>query len=63
MDKAAKRFVLKFRADRCTFCAQCAESCNFDGISLSAEAWELAALSRDPMVISQGREQDLDSLG
>lgn len=63
VDKAAKRFVLKFRADRCTFCAQCAESCNFDGISLSAEAWELAALSRDPMVISQGREQDLDSLG
>ncbi|MFB3852430.1 MAG: 4Fe-4S binding protein [Vicinamibacterales bacterium] len=59
LDKAAKRYVLRVHNDRCTFCAQCVASCNFDCISLSPTAWELASLSRKPFVVSYGRKEDL----
>jgi formate hydrogenlyase subunit 6/NADH:ubiquinone oxidoreductase subunit I len=62
VDKATKRFVMKFRADRCTFCAQCVVSCNFDSLSMSHEQWELAALSQAPFAMSFGREEDLRTL-
>ena len=56
VDKATKRFVMRFHADRCTFCAQCVVSCNFDAIQLSNERWELAALDRRPFAMILGRE-------
>jgi formate hydrogenlyase subunit 6/NADH:ubiquinone oxidoreductase subunit I len=62
IDKAAKRFVLRFHSDRCTFCAQCVFSCNFDTISLSHEAWELAALSQEPFNVPCGRPEDIAAL-
>ncbi len=62
VDKATKRFVMKFRADRCTFCAQCVVSCNFDSLSMSHEQWELAALSQAPFAMSFGRDEDLRTL-
>jgi formate hydrogenlyase subunit 6/NADH:ubiquinone oxidoreductase subunit I len=62
IDKAAKRFVLRFHSDRCTFCAQCVFSCNFDSISLSHEAWELAALSKDGFNVPCGRPEDIAAL-
>ncbi len=62
VDKATKRFVMRFRADRCTFCAQCVVSCNFDSLSMSHEQWELAALSQAPFSMSFGREEDLRTL-
>ena len=62
VDKATKRFVMKFHADRCTYCAQCVVSCNFDSLSMSHEAWELAALSRDGFLQTLGREEDIRTL-
>ncbi len=62
VDKATKRFVMKFRTDRCTYCAQCVVSCNFDSLSMSHEQWELAALSRQPFALSFGRPEDLQTL-
>jgi formate hydrogenlyase subunit 6/NADH:ubiquinone oxidoreductase subunit I len=62
VDKATKRFVMKFHSDRCTYCAQCVVSCNFDSISMSHEQWELAALSRAPFALVFGREEDLRTL-
>ncbi len=62
IDKATKRFVLRFYSDRCTFCAQCVHSCNFDAISLSHEQWELAALSKEPFVVPCGRPEDVAAL-
>ncbi len=62
IDKATKRFVLMFHSDRCTFCAQCVFSCNFDGISLSHEEWELAALSKDSFQVPCGRPEDIAAM-
>ena len=62
VDKAAKRFVLRFRSDRCTFCAQCVFSCNFDAISLSNQAWELAALSKESFSVECGRPEDIAAM-
>ena len=62
IDKATKRFVLRFYSDRCTFCAQCVHSCNFDAISLSHEDWELAALSKDSFEVPCGRPEDVAAM-
>ncbi len=62
VDKATKRFVLRFHSDRCTYCAQCVFSCNFDAISLSHQDWELAALSKDSFAIPCGRPEDVAAL-
>ena len=59
VDKATKRFVMKFHTDRCTYCAQCVVSCNFDSLSMTHEQWELAGLSRDQFLLTLGREEDL----
>jgi len=47
VDKAAKRFVLRFHVDRCTYCAQCVVNCNFDCLQMSHEQWELASLKKE----------------
>jgi formate hydrogenlyase subunit 6/NADH:ubiquinone oxidoreductase subunit I len=62
VDKATKRFVMKFQADRCAYCAQCVVSCNFDSLSMSHERWELAALDTKAFAFSFGREEDLRTL-
>jgi formate hydrogenlyase subunit 6/NADH:ubiquinone oxidoreductase subunit I len=62
VDKATKRFVIRFHVDRCTYCAQCVVSCNFDCLAMSHEQWELAALSRDSFLVSYGREEDIQAL-
>ncbi len=62
VDKATKRFVLRFHSDRCTYCAQCVFSCNFDAIALSHQDWELAALSKGSFSIPCGRPEDVAAL-
>jgi formate hydrogenlyase subunit 6/NADH:ubiquinone oxidoreductase subunit I len=62
VDKATKRYVMTFHADRCTFCAQCVFSCNFDSLSMSADHWELAALGRDAFNVPCGRPEDIKAM-
>lgn len=62
VDKVAKRFVMRFHTDRCTYCGQCVVSCNFDALGMSHEQWELAALSRTPFLVSLGRAEDIEAL-
>jgi len=59
IDKKAKRFVMQYHIDRCTYCAQCIESCRFNCIEMSDEQWELAATSKVPFEVNYGREEDL----
>ncbi len=62
VDKAAKKFVLRYSIDRCTFCSQCVESCRFKCLDLSSEMWELAAVKREPFTVYYGREEDIQTI-
>lgn len=62
LDKATKRFVMRYHEDRCTFCAQCVESCRLKCIGMSNEQWELAALTKEPFTVYYGREEDVQNL-
>jgi len=59
IDKAAKRFVFRYHADRCTYCGQCAYSCRFDCIKFQSEEWELAELDPEDFTISYGNPEDI----
>jgi formate hydrogenlyase subunit 6/NADH:ubiquinone oxidoreductase subunit I len=59
LDKKARRFVLHYHVDRCTFCAQCVQSCRHACLALSADDWELAALSKDAFMVYYGEDDDV----
>ncbi len=59
VDKVAKSFVMRYHADRCTFCAQCVESCRFKCLDMSAGVWELASVTKDPFSVYSGKEEDI----
>lgn len=59
IDKAAKRFVMEYHADRCTFCGQCVTNCRFDCLELAHDEWELASTSREPFTSYYGDESDV----
>lgn len=61
IDKAAKRFVLRYHVDRCTFCAQCVQNCRFACLEMSHEAWELAALKKAAFTLYYGRDEDIQA--
>lgn len=61
IDRAAKRFVMRYHEDRCTFCAQCVVNCRFKCIDMSSEQWELAALTKKPFTVHYGREEDVNA--
>lgn len=62
IDKKEKRFVLEYHVDRCTFCAQCVQNCRFECIEMAAEAWELAATTKEPFTVFYGDEVDIDAV-
>jgi formate hydrogenlyase subunit 6/NADH:ubiquinone oxidoreductase subunit I len=62
VDKKARRFVLRFHVDRCTYCAQCVVNCTFDCLDMSHEQWELAALEKDTFTVDYGKEEDIEFL-
>jgi len=58
LDRAAKRYVLKYHMDRCIYCGQCVVNCKFKCIGMSNREWEHAALEKKFMVY-YGREYDI----
>ena len=60
LDKANKRFVMRYHVDRCTFCAQCVKSCRQNCLSMSNDRWELAALGREAFLIHYGDGVDVE---
>ncbi len=62
VDKATKRFVIRYHIDRCTFCGQCVESCRFNCLGMSSQDWELASVRKDPFLVNYGRDADVEEL-
>jgi NAD(P)H-quinone oxidoreductase subunit I len=60
IDKAAKRFGMRYYADRCTFCGQCVYNCRFGCLDLVNDVWELADTGREGYLIEYGRPEDLE---
>ncbi len=59
IDKKAKQFVMRYHADRCTYCAQCVQSCRQESLAMAAGQWENAALQRAAFVVHYGNEADI----
>lgn len=62
IDRKEKRFVMRYRMDRCLFCAQCVISCPRGALAMSNERWELAALSKEPFDLYWGDETDVQTV-
>jgi len=62
IDRAAKRFVVRYNMDMCIYCGQCIQSCKFKCISLSKDDWELASLNKEPFTVHYGKEEDIVNL-
>lgn len=61
IDRANKRFLMRFHADRCTYCSQCEVNCRFKCLQLSHDEWELAALTKEPFTVYYGRDVDINA--
>ena len=59
IDKVNKRFVMRYHADRCTYCAQCVVSCRFNCLDMSNKVWEMAAAQKQPFEVYYGKEEDI----
>ncbi|MCX6080672.1 MAG: 4Fe-4S binding protein [Chloroflexi bacterium] len=59
LDRAAKRFVLKYHLDRCVYCGQCVANCKFKCMSMSNDDWELAAIKKEAFEVYYGNENDI----
>jgi formate hydrogenlyase subunit 6/NADH:ubiquinone oxidoreductase subunit I len=62
LDKVAKRFVLRYHSDRCTYCAQCVVNCRFKCLNMSSTDWELASTKKEPFTVYYGKDADVDAL-
>jgi formate hydrogenlyase subunit 6/NADH:ubiquinone oxidoreductase subunit I len=61
VDRPNKRFIMKYHADRCTYCAQCVVNCRFKCLKLSSTEWELGSLVKAPFTVHYGRDVDVDA--
>ena len=61
LDRANKRFVLKYHSDRCIYCSQCVVNCRFKCLDLSDEQWENAALTKEMFTVYYGRDEDVNA--
>lgn len=62
IDKASKRFVMRYDLSRCVFCGQCTQNCRFDCLTFTHDEWELAGADKAAFVIYYGDAQDVANL-
>ena len=54
VDRAAKKFVFRYRTDRCVYCGQCLVSCKPGALTMSRERWHLASTSKEDFDVTYG---------
>lgn len=59
LDRAAKRFVMRYHLDRCIYCGQCVVGCKFKCISMPSLDWELASLKKEKFMVDYGKDNDI----
>ncbi len=59
LDKVAKKFVLRYHQDRCTYCAQCVVNCRFKCLNMDDQTWELASVNKEPFTVYYGKDEDV----
>jgi len=62
LDRAAKRFVLKYHMDRCVYCGQCAINCRFKCMGMSNMDWEHASLNKKEFTVYYGKDEDIEQV-
>ena len=62
VDKKAKKFVMRYHADRCVYCAQCVDNCRFECLNMSNEQWELASTDKAAFEVMYGKDEDIEYL-
>lgn len=62
LDRAAKRFVARYKMDHCVYCAQCIQSCKFKCLDMPKDDWELASLHKASFEEHYGKEEDIATL-
>lgn len=62
IDRVNKRFVMRYHAEKCTYCSQCVVNCRFKCIEMSNEQWENASTKKEPFVVYYGRDEDVQSI-
>jgi formate hydrogenlyase subunit 6/NADH:ubiquinone oxidoreductase subunit I len=62
IDKKAKRFVMRYHEDRCTYCVQCVQNCRFECLGMSSSDWEMAALTKAPFDVYYGKDDDVNAV-
>jgi formate hydrogenlyase subunit 6/NADH:ubiquinone oxidoreductase subunit I len=58
LDRAAKRFVLKYHRDRCVYCGQCVVNCKFKCMGMANSDWEHAVLKKE-FTVYYGKDEDV----
>ncbi|MBN2258476.1 MAG: 4Fe-4S binding protein [Anaerolineaceae bacterium] len=62
IDRANKRFVMRYNPDKCIYCAQCVMSCRSNAMSMANDQWELAQAKPEPFTIHYGKDEDIKEL-
>ncbi len=60
VDRAAKKYVMRYRTDRCIYCGQCVVSCKQGALAMSPERWHLSSASKDSFALVYGEETTTD---
>ncbi len=58
LDRAAKKYVMKYHMDRCIYCGQCVVNCKPKGLAMPNQEWEHASLDKQFMLY-YGNEKDI----
>lgn len=61
LDRAAKKFVLRYHEDKCIYCGQCVVNCKFKCMGMSNEDWELASTHKEAFEVLYGRDEDIET--